>query len=79
MNKSKHLELRRDNYWLYHVRTMPTSGYKKSGPSPGLVFEFGTKSRETKLPRDFNDIFCARSGNHGTETFRLYGIQQPRD
>ena len=42
-----------------------------TGPSPGPVFDLGTKSRGIKLPRDFNGTFCTGSGNHGTDFFFL--------
>ena len=52
-----------------------------SGPSPGPVFDLGTKSRGMEQPRDFNGVFlirdpattglenfvCTGSGNHGTK------------
>ena len=52
--------------------------WQKKGPSPGPVFDLGTKSRGIKLPRDFNGTFCTGSGNHGTDFFFLYGMRPPR-
>ena len=45
---------------------------------PGTSFDLGTKSREIKLPREFNGIFCAGSGNHGLKYFVCAGSGNQR-
>ena len=49
------------------------SGLLKPGPFPGSVLDLGTKSLGMRVPRDFNEIFCQESGNHGTQMFCFTG------